>query len=120
MSEEEKPQFCKGCPLVPEGVTAVLDYADVVRAGEIRRFRFAHDVPELAAHFIGKTRIHATVVETTNPEVEVDAKAQMMLSTDIDPDEVGKRIRECHQPARRFFGLSRSCGALGPQPRRGV
>jgi hypothetical protein len=117
MEEPERPRLCAECPLVPPGVTAELTGAEVETMETLRRFRFAVDSPEAAAHFANSTRIHTEAVETTNPQVDVGDVASMLVDANgMGAEALATAIRECPGPVRsrlqRIVGSKGVCGCM--------
>lgn len=118
----EKPQFCRGCSHLPEGVEAEATDAEVVTSGELRRFRFAHDrlgggsafAEDLAAQT--PVRVHATVTKSAKRGTdEGDVAAMLVQSEGRSPREVLDAIGSCSGPKRtmvdKVLGRRGTCPA---------
>lgn len=111
------PRFCAICPMVQKGVTAALTGAEVVTRGELNRFRFARDAPEVAQQFTGQTRIYAKVIASDVPHVEVDDTATMLVRAEgLGYTDLKALVQNCSGPKftwwQKIFDLKGRCGAI--------
>lgn len=115
MSEnQDNPRFCEGCPLVPKGVVAELLDAGVVTMADLRRYQFAHDVPEFAESLVGQIRLHTKAVSSQKSGVDPDDEAHLLVKVKTDVAGVVQAVRDCDGPRRTFLD-GRVCRALGRQ-----
>ncbi|HEX6462651.1 MAG TPA: hypothetical protein VFZ58_05305 [Candidatus Saccharimonadales bacterium] len=103
---DDCPRLCTDCPMLPEGVQAVLTDAYIVTMTELRRYFFARDNPELAERFVGLTRIHTEVVTSARPNVDVGDTAAMLVQAGCKGGkELKELVRQCSGP--RYTRLQR-------------
>ena len=120
------PRFCAGCPLIPDGVAAVLTGAEMLTMSALRGFRFAREAPELAEPFAGDIRITAEAVSSDKPGVDPGDTARLLirLGDEIAAADVARLITDCPGPQRtrlrRLAGTKGTCGCLGSQPLRRI
>ena len=94
-------QFCVGCPIIPNGVMAVLTGVEAVTVG-------------------ARVWLHIKVVSSTSPNVNVDDETSMLVDVgQLSADVVPKMVRCCKGPARNWWmwliGIKAVCGCFGPQ-----
>lgn len=91
---------CPSCPLIPEGARAKVDRIEVDTPHGLRRYKFAHDAPELARQFIGHTKICFVIVSSTDKQ-RINEIATLRIDRRVDHAVVQQAIKNCVGPRRR-------------------
>ena len=115
MTRESCPRLCQNCPALPEGVTAEL--TSLRQPGEdfMRQVKYGGLAHGTKADRMLASMLVATftVIESTNPAVDAEDEAQLLLTQrDIRHDDVREGIELCSGPSQ----LTKMQRVPGKQP----
>ena len=117
------PRLCPDCPLTPEGVTAELVELAMLTEQEMRDYKYGGNGPASGRiadeHLSGVLRATFTVIESTNPNVEVgDTAAQIVSTHGRTHQQIKDGFGDCTTPVdkpgrvAKAMGKSATCGPM--------